>query len=98
VLAITRRRWQDDAVDMTDTTPACSPVHATDALGVHFAVRRHRRAARERLVELQNTRLRRLITHGSEAVPYHRAHFQGQGVRAEHIRTTADLAGVRVTS
>jgi phenylacetate-coenzyme A ligase PaaK-like adenylate-forming protein len=81
---------------MTDTTPACSSVHAIDALGVHLAV--HRRATRERLVVLQNARLRRLITHGSEAVPYHRAHFQSQGVRAEHIRTTADLAGVRVTS
>jgi phenylacetate-CoA ligase len=71
---------------------------AVDAFRFLSAVGRHRRASRDQLVQFQNARLRRLIGHAYDAVPFYRALFHRHGIRPEHIRTTADLALIPVTS
>jgi phenylacetate-coenzyme A ligase PaaK-like adenylate-forming protein len=63
-----------------------------------WSVRRHRRAARHDLARLQEARLRRLVTHAYENVPYYRALFDRQGLEPRHIRTVADLGRIPVTS
>ena len=69
-----------------------------DAFRILSAVGRHRRASQDQLVQFQHARLRRLIGHAYDAVPFYRALFQRHGIRPEHIRTTADLPLIPVTS
>ena len=46
---------------------------------------------RERIEQLQSERLRRLIHHAYERVPYYRRLMEASGVRPDSIRTAADL-------
>lgn len=45
----------------------------------------------DKLAELQNAKLRRTIAFAAAEVPYYRDLFKAEGIRPEHIRTTADL-------
>jgi phenylacetate-CoA ligase len=73
-------------------------MNAIDAVRVLSAMGRHRRASRNQLVQFQHERLRRLIRHAYDAVPYYRTLFQRHGLRPEHIRTTADLPLIPMTT
>jgi phenylacetate-CoA ligase len=46
---------------------------------------------RERLEELQIAKLRRLVKHASETVPYYREVFARAGITAHDIRTLDDV-------
>ncbi len=50
------------------------------------------RAGRDELARLQLERMRRSLAHAYARVPHYRAAFDGAGVRAEDLRTLADLA------
>lgn len=69
-----------------------------DALRIVSAVARHRTAPRAQLVQFQSARLRRLIAHAYDAVPYYRALFQRHRIRPEDVRTTADLPAVPIST
>lgn len=69
-----------------------------DVPGIAAAVWRHRTATRERVEEFQAARLRRLVRHAYEQVPYYRRMFDRAGVRPEAIRSPADLARLPLTS
>jgi phenylacetate-CoA ligase len=72
-----------------------SAVQTVTALG---SLLRHPRASRDRIASFQNQRLRRLIHHAYESVPYYRRLFDRHSVRPGQIRTIEDLALVPVTS
>jgi phenylacetate-CoA ligase len=50
------------------------------------------------LERVRNARLRRVVGHAYDRVPYYRRLFDSAGVRPEHIRTTADLALIPPTT
>jgi len=60
-------------------------------------MRRHPRAARRRIEEFQSRRLRRLVTHAWENVPFYRQRFDQAGIHPHDIRTVADLERLPVT-
>jgi phenylacetate-coenzyme A ligase PaaK-like adenylate-forming protein len=68
-----------------------SSLSVIDALRIASAVARHRTAPRAQIVKFQHARLRRLIAHAYDAVPYYRALFQRHHIRPEDIRTVSDL-------
>src|SRR5262249_37347913 len=53
---------------------------------------------RDEVVALRDARLRRLVAHAYENVPYYRDLFERHGVEPGHIRTVADLDRIPVTS
>jgi phenylacetate-CoA ligase len=53
---------------------------------------RHPRASREELLAFQSTRLRWVVRHAWENVPFYRAQFERAGVRPEDVRGIGDLA------
>jgi len=55
-------------------------------------------ASPERLNEVRDSRLRRLVAHAYANVPYYRRLFDSAGVRPEHVRTAADLSRLPATS
>ena len=55
------------------------------------AWQRHAQASREELVEFQSNRLRRIVRHAWENVPFYRARFERAGVRPEDVRGVGDL-------
>jgi phenylacetate-CoA ligase len=59
---------------------------------------RLRRASRDEVVACQEARLRRLVAHAYETVPYYRALFERHAVEPRHIRTLADLSRIPVTA
>ena len=72
-----------------------SAAQTVTALG---SLLRHPRATRDQIATFQNHRLRRLIHHAYESVPYYRQLFDRHGVRPGQIRTIEDLALVPITS
>ena len=50
----------------------------------------------EQLNEMQNSKLRKLVRHCYENVPYYRRIFNERGLRVEDIKTTDDLAKIPV--
>ncbi len=50
----------------------------------------------ERLVELQNNKLQKLIAHAYACVPFYRRRMDAAGVRPENVRSSADLAALPV--
>ena len=66
-------------------------MNAVDALRIVAAVVRHRTASRAEVVEFQEARLRRLIAHAYDAVPYYRALLERHRIEPRDIRTIADL-------
>jgi phenylacetate-CoA ligase len=63
-----------------------------------LAFRRHVRASRAELVAFQNRRLRRIVAHAYDRVPYYRRLFKDAGLAPRHIRTVSDLERIPVTS
>ncbi|HXJ80433.1 MAG TPA: hypothetical protein VMS64_17360 [Candidatus Methylomirabilis sp.] len=67
-------------------------------LRVASVVARHRTAPRAELLQFQHERLRRLVAHAYDAVPYYRALFERHHVKPDDIRTTADLPQIPVST
>jgi len=59
---------------------------------------RNERRPVEELADLQNRKLRRLIRHVYDRVPFYRQRFDQVGVQPEDIRTVADLAKLPIIS
>lgn len=68
------------------------------ATRVMRAVVRHPRASRAPIQAFQNERLRALVRHAYEHVPYYRDLFERHGVQPGQVRTTADLARIPISS
>jgi phenylacetate-CoA ligase len=69
-----------------------------DALRIVSAIARHRTATRADLVRFQQARMRRLVAHAYDAVPYYRALFDRHRIRPDRIRTIADLSLVPMSA
>jgi phenylacetate-CoA ligase len=63
-----------------------------------LAFRKHPSAARREIIEFQNRRLRSVVEHAYNRVPYYRRLFDSAGVLPRHIETVADLSRIPVTS
>jgi len=59
---------------------------------------RHPHCGKERILEFQNKRLRRVIRHAYEHVPYYRRLFDEHQINPRDIRTTADLPMIPLTT
>jgi phenylacetate-CoA ligase len=73
----------------------------TDALGIlatAIAIRRHPAASRSALTEFQNHRLRRIVEHAYNRVPYYRRLFDSVGVHPQHVKGVADLQRIPITT
>lgn len=68
------------------------------ALSSILAFRRHVHTRRAEIVAFQNRRLRRIVAHAYDRVPYYRRLFDGAGVKPRDIRTVSDLERIPVTS
>ena len=62
------------------------------------AALRHPRVERDRIVDFQARRLRRLVAHAYSRVPYYRTLLDRAGVKPEDVRSLADLSLLPVTS
>ncbi len=71
---------------------------ARETIEILRSFRRHPHADREELISFQNMRLRRLVRHAYENVPYYRNLFDRHRVKPEDIRTVDDLTAVPITS
>lgn len=60
--------------------------------------RRHPHVDRAELISFQNMRLRRLVQHAYQNVPYYRSLFDRYRVRAADIRTVDDLKAIPITT
>ena len=68
------------------------------ALPSVMAFRRHVRATRQTLTEFQNRRLRIIVAHAYDKVPYYRQLFDRVGLQPRHIRSVADLDLIPITT
>ena len=59
---------------------------------------RHSSAPRSAIREFRDRRIRRLVEHAYDNVPYYRRLFDQAGVQPRHIRTAADLKRIPVSS
>jgi phenylacetate-CoA ligase len=57
-----------------------------------------RQVSREEILAFQNRRLRRLVRHAWETVPYYRRLFDANGIHPGDIRTVADLPAIPITT
>lgn len=62
------------------------------------AVARHAGASRATIEAFRNERLRAIVRHAYERVPYYRELFDRHGVHPRHVRTTADLVRIPITT
>jgi phenylacetate-CoA ligase len=62
-----------------------------------LAVRGHGSARAEQIRRFQNRKLRQLVSHAYEHVPYYTDLFDRHGIRAADIRTVADLRHIPIT-
>jgi phenylacetate-CoA ligase len=62
------------------------------------AVRRHASAGRKELQEFRDARLRELLVHAYERVPYYRRLFDRHRLHPRHVRGAADLDLIPLTS
>lgn len=65
---------------------------------IAWTAHRLRRASRDEVVACQEARLRRLVAHAYETVPYYRSLFDRHGVEPRHIQSAADLPRIPVTA
>jgi len=61
-------------------------------------VTRNRKLSRDELAALQNQKLRAMVQHAYQSVPYYRSLLDSQGITAGDIRTVADLEHLPVTT
>jgi phenylacetate-CoA ligase len=59
---------------------------------------RHPHTSRERIIAFQERRLRQLVLHAYENVPYYRRLFDEAGVKPDDIRGLADLKRIPITT
>src|SRR5262245_9806778 len=71
---------------------------ALDQLAVLRALLRHPRVGRDEIVAFQNARLRRLVAHAYDNVPFYRRVFDRNGVRPPDIQTVDDLGRLPIIS
>jgi len=64
----------------------------------YFEMKRQGRLSVPRLAELQNRRLRALVTWAYDRVPFYRELFEARGVRPEEIQGATDLERIPVTT
>lgn len=69
-----------------------------DLLGTARAIQRHPRADRAHLQAFQDAKLRRLLAHAYEHVPYYRKLFDRHRLHPRHIRGAVDLELIPVTT
>lgn len=67
-------------------------------LGTLYRLWRHPHVAREDIVSFQNARLRRLVRHAYENVPYYRNLLDRHGLNPADIQSVADLSAIPITS
>lgn len=58
----------------------------------------HARSSPRRIVDFRNRKLRSVITHAYQAVPYYRQLFDDAGIDPNHIRTIQDLHSIPVST
>ncbi|MCL4299802.1 MAG: hypothetical protein KJ077_28970 [Anaerolineae bacterium] len=63
-----------------------------------LAALRRRRWSAKRLANYQTVRLREIIRHAYDAVPYYRELFDKAGIRPDDIRSPADLSHIPITT
>jgi phenylacetate-CoA ligase len=63
-----------------------------------LAIARHARADRDTIRAYQDARLRRLVLHAYQRVPFYRRLFQRHGVHPRHVRGVADLPLLPIVS
>ncbi|MGH7499091.1 MAG: phenylacetate--CoA ligase family protein [Gemmatimonadales bacterium] len=73
-------------------------IRGPDLLGTVSAIQRHIRADRAQLQTFQDAKLRRLLVHAYEHVPYYRKLFDRQRLHPRHIRGTIDLELIPITT
>jgi phenylacetate-CoA ligase len=73
-------------------------IRPLDLPRIAWSAHRLRRASRDEVVACQEARLRRLVTHAYETVPYYRALFDRHGIEPRHIQRVADLPRIPVTA
>jgi len=69
-----------------------------DLLGTASAIHRHQRADRAQLRAFQDAKLRRLLVHAYEHVPYYRKLFDRHRLHPRHIRGVVDLDLIPITT
>ncbi|MEO7987477.1 MAG: hypothetical protein ABI766_13175 [Gemmatimonadales bacterium] len=69
-----------------------------DLLGITRALQRHPRADREQLQAFQDAKLRHLLVHAYENVPYYRKLFDRHRLHPRHIRGAVDLDMIPITT
>lgn len=65
--------------------------------GLLWRLRRNRKLSADELQDMRNRKLRLMIRHASERVPYYRELFASVGLTADDIRTTDDLHQIPVS-
>jgi phenylacetate-CoA ligase len=69
-----------------------------DKLRTLYAFLHHRHVGRDEIVAFQNKRLRSLVAHAYENVPYYRKLFDRNGLKPQDIKTVDDLSAIPITS
>lgn len=69
-----------------------------DLLGTASAIRRHPHADRAQLQAFQDAKLRRLLAHAYEHVPYYRKLFDRHRLHPRHVRGAVDLDLIPITT
>ena len=69
-----------------------------DLLETLASLSHHPRRPRAAILEFQARRLRRVVAHAYERVPYYRRLFDAHGVRTADVRLPADLSALPVTT
>src|SRR5262245_7171810 len=68
-----------------------------DLLGTLLALPRVPRRTRDGLLAFQSDRLRRIVRHAYDAVPYYRRRFDAHGVRVADLRLPSDMRALPIT-
>jgi phenylacetate-CoA ligase len=63
-----------------------------------LSISRHGSGSRERIQRFQNRKLRQLVEHAYDRVPYYRELFDRHGISPADIRTVADLTKIPITT
>ena len=69
-----------------------------DFLGTASAIQRHSRADRAQLAAFQDAKLRRLLMHAYDSVPYYRKLFDRHRLHPRHVRGVVDLELIPITT
>jgi len=67
-------------------------------LATAIAVRRHSAGPPERIARFQDKKIRQVVAHAYERVPYYRELFDSVGLTPTHVRARADLERIPITT